>query len=1178
MNRFFTLLGLLLLSVTALVAQDDGQAAIDYLKAKHTDLGLTAADVSELEITDNYVSGGIQHVYVLQRHHDIPVHNAQFALHFRGDRLVASTNDFVPNITDLQLPIAPAVSAQQAVNTAISAATETFGAVQAIGQEEDELLFRQEAVSPKPIKASLAYLPGKDGVRLVWRVYIDQHAQHSDYWAIMLDATDGSVLDKDNMVLKCNFGSPGHQHDLGQACANMDPELPVSEKLLSKVLADGAKYNVFPFGVESPAHGERRLEVDPADDVASPFGWHDVNGEEGPEYTITRGNNVYAYRDRDDTPNSPDPDVIADGGDSLTFDFFYEDAGGTDTIAKAAISQLFYLNNKVHDWLVHAGFDEASGNFQRTNYSGDGEDRDHVLAEAQDGSGTNNANFFGPQDGQNGVMQMFLWTAPTPPKLTVNNGGGLAGTLTTGDGLFGPSVPDTALVGQLAIALDDTFDPRLVCAPAVNSDEIGGKIALIQRGECNFENKVYNAQLGGAIAAIVCNDAAEGTERGGIVNMADGDEVLDVTIPSLFLTRESCAPILAAVEAGDSISVTFQNRTPAPVDGDFDSGIVAHEYGHGVTLRLVGGPGNSGCLSNDEQMGEGWSDFFSIASTPQTNVEMPDGTEPRAIGNFAISRDPISGPGIRSQPYSTDMSVNDKTYDSVISDGAAPHDLGETWATTLLDLYWNLVARDGLDPDLIRGTGGNNLAVQLVVEGLKFTRCNPSLIDGRDGILTADEILFDGANSCLIWETFARRGLGFSATAGDRDDRTDNEQAFDISPYCIGGVQVVKTVDEATISAGEGVTFTLETTSYRDGLTKGVVLTDIIPDGMTLDENSIRGSSTFSVDGNQITFTLGEMEFEDTETILYSVATDPDLASVQSFFDDAEDGDDNWELENPVGNTLWELNDTTPYAGEFAWFAPNVADEQDQILRNFETFAITGDKPALRFFTKYETEPRWDAGIVEVSTDGTTWDKVDDKFLRGRYRGEIDSRGTDALQGVTSFWGTSDDYVETVIDLSDYVGQDVFVRFHWFSDAAVSGRGWWVDNIEVLDVINYDGQATLTSSEGDNWVTQVGDLGVLVESGDIIDNTNDPRLGQTEVTVFPNPAGDFTNVRISSERPGKASIQLISTDGRMVYDRAVDLVPGNSTTTIPTDQLPAGVYLVQVVGANRVSTTKLTLR
>ncbi|MEM9258801.1 MAG: M36 family metallopeptidase, partial [Bacteroidota bacterium] len=421
MNRIFTFLSLLLLS-TALMAQDDGQAAITYLQTKYTDLGLTAADVSELEVTDNYVSGGIQHVYVLQRHHDIPVHNAQFALHFRGNRLVASTSDFVSNIADVQLPIAPAVCAQQAVNAAVSAATETLGAVQAIGTEGDELLFRQETVSPKPIKASLAYLPHKGGIRLAWRVYIDQHAHHSDYWALMVDATDGSVLKKHNMVLKCDFGSPDHQHDHGNACANMDPELPISEKLLSKVLADGAKYNVFPFGVESPAHGERRLEVDPADDVASPFGWHDVNGVEGPEYTITRGNNVYAYLDRDDNPNNPDTDIIADGGDSLTFDFYYADGESPDTIAKAATAQLFYLNNMVHDWLVHAGFDEASGNFQRNNYSGAGEDRDHVLAEAQDGSGTNNANFFGPPDGQSGVMQMFLWTAPSPPKLTVNNG------------------------------------------------------------------------------------------------------------------------------------------------------------------------------------------------------------------------------------------------------------------------------------------------------------------------------------------------------------------------------------------------------------------------------------------------------------------------------------------------------------------------------------------------------------------------------------------------------------------------------------------------------------------------------------------------------------------------------------------------------------------------------------
>ena len=61
------------------------------------------------------------------------------------------------------------------------------------------------------------------------------------------------------------------------------------------------------------------LVENPADTLASPFGWHDTNGEAGPEYTITRGNNVHAYLDLDNS-NQPQGDE-PDGGENLVFDF-----------------------------------------------------------------------------------------------------------------------------------------------------------------------------------------------------------------------------------------------------------------------------------------------------------------------------------------------------------------------------------------------------------------------------------------------------------------------------------------------------------------------------------------------------------------------------------------------------------------------------------------------------------------------------------------------------------------------------------------------------------------------------------------------------------------------------------------------------------------------------------------
>ena len=74
------------------------------------------------------------------------------------------------------------------------------------------------------------------------------------------------------------------------------------------------------------------------------------------------------------------------------------------------MQNLFYLNNVIHDILYRHGFDEAAGNFQVDNFGKGGRASDPVQAEAQDGGGTDNANFATPPDGRSPRMQMFLFT------------------------------------------------------------------------------------------------------------------------------------------------------------------------------------------------------------------------------------------------------------------------------------------------------------------------------------------------------------------------------------------------------------------------------------------------------------------------------------------------------------------------------------------------------------------------------------------------------------------------------------------------------------------------------------------------------------------------------------------------------------------------------------------------
>ena len=245
------------------------------------------------------------------------------------------------------------------------------------------------------------------------------------------------------------------------------------------------------------------------------------------------------------------------------------------------------------------------------------------------------------------------------------------------------------------------------------------------------------AQEAGAIGAIICNsDNSVGTMNPG----AFGSQV---TIPSVMLKKSDCEKIKVIIAAGGTVKVTFQERTNKSkyLDGALDNGIIAHEFGHGISTRLTGGRLNSSCLSNDEQMGEGWSDFFSLV---MTHEEGDKGTDSRGIGTFADAQT-IASKGIRRFPYSTDMSINPQTYDD-IKGTTGPHPLGEIWASMLWDLYWNFIDKYGYDPDWNKKETGNYKSVFLVMEGMKMQSCNPGFLAGRNAILKADSVHFAGVN------------------------------------------------------------------------------------------------------------------------------------------------------------------------------------------------------------------------------------------------------------------------------------------------------------------------------------------------------------------------------------------------------------------------------------------------
>lgn len=244
------------------------------------------------------------------------------------------------------------------------------------------------------------------------------------------------------------------------------------------------------------------------------------------------------------------------------------------------------------------------------------------------------------------------------------------------------------------------------------------------------------------------------------------------------------------------------DQTKPMRDGDFESGIVIHEYTHGVSIRLTGGPKNSNCLGWGEAggMGEGWGDF--IATVIRMREDYTRDVE------FGMGDYSNGGDGIRKYKYSTSNATNPSTYRIMDRfDYWGVHAKGEVWAEMLYEVYWNLVDRLGFTPEWFPPTPsdpykvamddddldkvrthitshGNTLAVQLVMDGLKLQPCNPTFISARDAILEAEKQLTGGKYHCDIYRAFSKRGLGPGAKLEKRGWIEQRVESYTLPSVC----------------------------------------------------------------------------------------------------------------------------------------------------------------------------------------------------------------------------------------------------------------------------------------------------------------------------------------------------------------------------------------------------------
>ncbi len=817
--------------------------------------------------------------------------------------------------------------------------------------------------------------------------------------------------------------------------------------------------------------------------------------------TTLSGNNVLAY------PDINAPDGLA--GDALpvstgpkAFDYAYDtnqSPGATPTNIAAASTHLFYVTNFLHDWYYDLGFAEKDGNHQQSNFSRGGRGNDPLHAEAQDYSGKNNANATVPADGASPRLQMYVFSGPSIAELTVLTPAKLAGQKPVGLAGFGKDQFD--ITGPVVLAADDQgADAADACEPLTNN--VTGKIVLVHRGLCSFIQKTLNVQQAGGIAAIISNVPTSATPAEPPF-MGGTDTTSSVSIPSLSLALADGQALEAAI--GGGATVRMKRLLQTDLDGAIDTTIVAHEWGHVISGRLIH-DGNGLNTNQSGGLGEGWADFSALLLMVRADdVLSPDGAGwAGAYPNGAYATSGAGADfyfGIRRVPYSIDFTKDPLTLKHIANGTPLPtgvpisfgedgsfnaevHSTGEVWATMLWECYAALLR----DPRHTNFVEAQQMMKRYYVSSLKLTPPDPTLLEARDAVLAA-AFAANQDDYLLFWGAFGRRGAGVGAVGPGKDSTTN--QGVVESYYVGNDVQVIAAplTDDALSCDHDGILDdgeigTIKVTVRNSGtgpLAAATVKLSSKSPGVTFPDGDtaifgvlkpfatssitahvqIHGATpiaplTIDVDVTDPSFPAGRTGHAAIPT-RYEADEAPNSATV----DHVDTKGTAWTVSGDDGMGM-----ALPWARSSAgtdgyWSVPNNTVSSEQLLTS-PKFTVDGSTFELAFRHRWsfrisrQGNSDLDGGVVEVSVDaGKTWRDLSELGAVDYTTTLATGRGDSTLEGRRAYGNKSAGYPDQwvssriKVDLGKHP-DSVMIRFRTASGSRFAGApGWDVDDIEL---------------------------------------------------------------------------------------------------------------------------------
>lgn len=487
--------------------------------------------------------------------------------------------------------------------------------------------------------------------------------------------------------------------------------------------------------------------------------------------TESRGNNVDAYADLSA------PDGFTPGSDlraatvpgSRRFDHVYDTNLGPLARAEqtqAAVTQLFYTTNWLHDDFYVSGFNEAAGNAQASNFGRGGLGGDPLLAEAQGHQGFNNAFMSVPADGQSPRMQVFIWMGPEEHFVEVSGQ-----RYPTGMAFFGAQY--FQVTQPLVLMNDGVANPSAHDGCEPMGGGLSGTVVMIERGTCPIALKARNAEQAGASGVLILNNVPGAPPP----RMANDDASIVVKLPVLSVTYEDGERLVQLAGQQDPLTATLW-RGAIDHDGSLDNTLVAHEWGHYLHLRLMSPCTTTQCLA----MSEGWADFIALHMLLREGDSLEGSYALAPYASVALGNNSAYF-GLRRAPYSVNKGINDLSLRHISEGEPLPthhpmasrkpgnseiHNAGEIFASLLFEGYIALLRDTRLPTPRYSFQTVRRRMADYIVAAMKLAPPNATYTEQLQAIL-AVAAAQDLTDHALLAEAYARRGAGPNAISPPRN-------------------------------------------------------------------------------------------------------------------------------------------------------------------------------------------------------------------------------------------------------------------------------------------------------------------------------------------------------------------------------------------------------------------------